>query len=308
MFKTNGLNRSRVFLTLRITYSDMIQKLLATLYGLSALTLPCLADESTTASHVDTHVTEPSFISPIKGKVISPFGSRGGHTHTGSDVKLKHGDTVLAACNGISTMAQTYFGYGKLIIIKHQGDCETYYSHLSKILIKKGDSIKCGQPIGLGGRTGRATTDHLHFEIRLSKKAVNAEKYIDFKDGVVLKSPVDKKNYSSPAATPTGIFIADRERPKQVSSNNNQVNESNGELPKELIIRSDNTVEAGMAGLVKNETLQPESSVSPGSVSVKTGDTLYSIAKSHGLTVQELQQINQLQGTIIRPGQTLKLQ
>ncbi|MGN1263262.1 MAG: M23 family metallopeptidase [Prevotella sp.] len=106
-------------------------------------------------------------------KVISPYGRRGGRSHTGVDLKTKPNDNILAAFDGIVTMSQTYHGYGKCIKIKHPNGIETLYSHNSKNLVKVGDIVKAGQVIALTGRTGRATTEHLHFECRINGNNFN---------------------------------------------------------------------------------------------------------------------------------------
>jgi LysM repeat protein len=122
------------------------------------------------------------FVIPFRGKVISKYGMRRGRMHTGTDIKLLQGDTVVAAYKGIVTRAQSYYGYGKLVVINHSHGLETYYSHLSSILVKAGDTISTGQVVGLGGRTGRATGTHLHFEIRENGKAYNPELVFDFEN------------------------------------------------------------------------------------------------------------------------------
>ena len=131
-------------------------------------------------------------ISPVKGKVISPFGYRGRHKHTGTDIKLQKGDTVRAALSGLVTMAAPYYGYGNLVIMKHTDKVETYYSHLSKCLVHEGDSVIAGEVVGLGGHSGRATTNHLHFEVRLNHTPQNAEKYFDFCNNTIKKPIVAK--------------------------------------------------------------------------------------------------------------------
>jgi murein DD-endopeptidase MepM/ murein hydrolase activator NlpD len=132
---------------------------------------------------VSGNVLLTGFMVPWKGRVISHFGARHGRMHTGTDVKLNLGDTVTAAYNGIVTKAKSYYGYGSLVVLQHGNNLETYYAHLSKILVKEGDIIRTGQPVGLGGRTGRATTEHLHFEIRENKKPYNAEWVFNFDTG-----------------------------------------------------------------------------------------------------------------------------
>jgi len=135
--------------------------------------------------------------SPVKGKVISPFGYRGRHKHTGTDIKLQKGDTVRAAFSGLVTKAAPYSGYGNLVILEHTNNIETYYSHLSKCIVQEKDSVVAGEVIGLGGHSGRATTNHLHFEIRFNHVPKNPENYFDFntntaKETVLAYTPVIK--------------------------------------------------------------------------------------------------------------------
>lgn len=105
---------------------------------------------------------------PLAGaKVISPYGRRGGRGHTGVDLKTFAGDDIVAAFDGEVTMSQPYSGYGNCIRIRHASGIETLYSHNKTNLVKVGDKVKAGQKIATTGRTGRATTEHLHFECRI---------------------------------------------------------------------------------------------------------------------------------------------
>ena len=96
-------------------------------------------------------------------RVISPYG--GARRHSGVDLKTKANDEIVAAFDGEVVASGPYYGYGNCIRIKHAYGLETLYSHQSKNFVKKGDKVKAGQVIGLTGRTGRATTEHLHFEM-----------------------------------------------------------------------------------------------------------------------------------------------
>jgi len=117
---------------------------------------------------------------PLPGaKVISPYGARGGRSHSGTDLKTKPNDNILAAFDGEVVFSGTYYGYGNLIRIKHANGLETYYSHNSKNLVKQGDHVKAGDVIALTGRTGRATTEHLHFETRINGQHVNSARFFD---------------------------------------------------------------------------------------------------------------------------------
>lgn len=121
-----------------------------------------------------------NFVPPVKGRILSKFGIRHGRMHTGTDIKLNSGDTVRCAFDGKVRLAKRFHGYGNLVLVRHNNGLETIYGHLKAIKVKVNDSIKAGDLIGLGGRTGRATCDHLHFETRLFGQAFDAGKYIDY--------------------------------------------------------------------------------------------------------------------------------
>lgn len=120
------------------------------------------------------------FFHPYKGKVISKYGPRSGRMHTGTDIKLHNGDSVYCAFDGKVRLARPFSGYGNMVLVRHNNGLETLYSHLKSIKVKVNDTIKAGDLIGLGGRSGRATTDHLHFETRLFGEPFDSNKYIDF--------------------------------------------------------------------------------------------------------------------------------
>lgn len=109
---------------------------------------------------------------PLPGaKVISPYGGK--RRHSGVDLKTKPHDKILAAFDGVVTRSGSFSGYGLCIVIKHDNGLETLYSHQSKNLVKAGERVKAGQVIGLTGRTGRATTEHLHLEVMYKGRRVN---------------------------------------------------------------------------------------------------------------------------------------
>lgn len=126
-------------------------------------------------------LTDEEWRYPLPGaKVLSPYGnSRPGHRHSGVDLKTKPKDKILAAFDGIVTMSQPFAGYGNCVIIRHTNGLETLYSHNVKNLVKVGEHVKAGQVIALTGRTGRATTEHLHFEVRVAGKHYNPNLVFD---------------------------------------------------------------------------------------------------------------------------------
>ncbi|PKP18661.1 MAG: hypothetical protein CVU05_13095 [Bacteroidetes bacterium HGW-Bacteroidetes-21] len=125
-------------------------------------------------------VLNQNFYPPFLGPVISNYGPRGKRIHTGIDIRLNLGDTVRAAFDGVVRISRVYSGYGKLVVLRHENGLETAYAHFSKLLVHPYDTVKAGQAIGLGGRTGRATCNHLHFETRLFGEPMNPNIFIDF--------------------------------------------------------------------------------------------------------------------------------
>ncbi len=120
-------------------------------------------------------------------KITDVFGYRPRRRrfHNGVDLKVQIGDTIYAAFSGkVRLTNYERRGYGKHIVIRHSNGLETIYGHLSKFLVKPDDVVEVGQPIGLGGNTGRSTGSHLHFETRFLGVAINPEEIFDFPNEV----------------------------------------------------------------------------------------------------------------------------
>ena len=124
------------------------------------------------------------FCMPTENRVVtSNFGARWGRQHKGIDVKVYIGDTIRAAFSGKVRMVKYEArGYGKYVVIRHGNGLETIYGHMSKHLVAEDEIVEAGQPIGLGGNTGRSTGSHLHFETRLCGVALNPALMFDFKN------------------------------------------------------------------------------------------------------------------------------
>jgi len=171
----------------------------------SANSLPNKND-TLTIMFIGSH--DHAYVHPVNGKIISKYGWRHGRMHTGTDVKLHLNDSVRCAFDGRVRMAKRSRGYGNLVLVRHNNGLETIYAHLNCIKVKVNDSIKAGDLIGLGGRTGRATTEHLHFETRLLGEPFDSNKYIDF-DTFSLRSDriyynnkrfeIDRNEFKKPA-------------------------------------------------------------------------------------------------------------
>lgn len=129
------------------------------------------------------------FCMPHPGMVTSTFKYRGKRFHYGIDVDLKTGDTLVAAFNGIVRYAEfNDGGFGNLVIIRHYNGLETYYAHLSELLVVANQEVNAGDVIGLGGNTGKSYGDHLHFEVRIYGNALDPEEIIDFENQTLKKN------------------------------------------------------------------------------------------------------------------------
>ena len=119
--------------------------------------------------------SEEDWCYPMKGgKVISSFGGK--RRHAGTDIKTKAGDPIYAAFEGKVVRSGTHYGYGLCIVIRHANGLETLYSHQKKNLVKVGDWVKAGDQIGIVGRTGRASTEHCHFEVKCNGRPFDSAK------------------------------------------------------------------------------------------------------------------------------------
>lgn len=145
---------------------------------------------------------------PKVGPINSKFGWRDGRMHKGIDINLNRGDAIVAAFDGMVRIAQAKGAFGNVIIIRHYNGLETVYAHLSKIKVKKGQVVKGGQLIGLGGNTGRSSGPHLHFEIRFKGQALNPSNIICFKENKILHdSLVIKKTRYGICAYPSNAKL-----------------------------------------------------------------------------------------------------
>ncbi len=128
------------------------------------------------------------FVMPIDTRQItSSYGYRHsfGRMHYGTDLKLSTGDTVRAAFSGkVRVKSYEPGGYGNYVVIRHPNGLETVYGHMSRSIVREGTVVRAGDPIGLGGSTGRSTGPHLHFEARFMGVPIDPSDLFDFQAGV----------------------------------------------------------------------------------------------------------------------------
>jgi murein DD-endopeptidase MepM/ murein hydrolase activator NlpD len=130
---------------------------------------------------------------PVEGRLTSSFGERvdpfngEGAFHSGIDISVPYGTPVHAASDGVVMLAENMSGYGRLIEIDHGHQVSTRYGHLSGFAITPGQHVHRGQVVGYVGTTGRVTSPHLHYEVRIQGVPVNPHKYLRITMGEYLR-------------------------------------------------------------------------------------------------------------------------
>ena len=206
--------------------------------------------------------------------------------HYGTDIKVYVGDTIRAAFSGkIRIVDYEGKGYGRYVIIRHPNGLETLYGHMSKQLVKEDQMVKAGEPIGLGGNTGRSKGSHLHFETRFLGKFINPERLFNFEmQDVKADYYVYRSNGSGSLMNASGVLAANEDGENIVSDKE----EESREFQQQKIAE---------------QKAKPRTS----NYKVKKGDTLSSIAKKYNTSVKELCRLNGLtQKSTLRIGQILK--
>lgn len=122
----------------------------------------------------------PNFVWPVRGKVISMYGAKGGGLQNdGINIAAPKGTPVTSAADGIiAYVGDDLKSYGNLILIRHSGGLITAYAHMASVTVKKGMPVRKGQPIGSVGSSGTVATSQLHFEIRQGAKTYDPKQYL----------------------------------------------------------------------------------------------------------------------------------
>lgn len=207
---------------------------------------------------------------PHNGYITSNYGWRRRRMHRGIDIKVQTGDTIRAAFDGkIRLTKYERRGYGYYVIIRHDNGLETIYGHLSKFLVKPDQEVVAGEPIALGGNTGRSTGSHLHFETRYLGMDINPNAIFDFNNKTI---KVNQFSFSPKLLASKG--------PSAIHVNGTKYGYNNGK--------------SGGSGTATYR--------------VRKGDTLSRIAQRNGTTVNRLCNLNGIKKTsTLRPGQVLRL-
>lgn len=256
-----------------------------------------------------TKIDLRGFAMPTPSRQLnSPFGQRWGRLHAGLDIKVYVGDTICAAFDGkVRIVDFNANGYGNYVVIRHPNGLETLYGHMSKHLVKANQIVHAGEPIGLGGDTGRSFGSHLHFETRLCGTPINPALMFDFPhQDVTSDFFVTTTSYGTPkgsaVAVTTSRIASDNERAANVAVAEEPV----AETAKNAVAKT-SVVVAPKVNNKASKKQQKQPKQQQKSYTVKSGDSLTAIARRNGTTVDQLCKKNGIKkDATIRPGQTLK--
>ena len=278
-----------------------------------------------------------SFVCPVgkRLKVNSDYGIRRRWMHRGIDLDLNMGDTVRAAFSGkVRIRNFERGGYGNYLVIRHPNGLETVYGHLSGFLVGENQIVLAGQPIGLGGSTGRSTGPHLHFETRFLGEAFNPHEIIDFTNGTprrdfyVIRKSTFRRNVNVYTSTSERIVYHRVRRGESIAMIARKHRISVAELCRLNGLRSKSRLRVGQTlrcGKMyittpkRTVTTDDESVASTTTTAgertvvrpaayhqVEGEETLMSIALQHGTTVDALCKLNNIRPTTpLKQGQSI---
>lgn len=226
-----------------------------------------------------------NFVMPTPSRnITSRYGYRSQfrRNHYGLDVKVYTGDTIVSAWDGkVRVVRYEPSGWGRYVVIRHPNGLETLYAHMSKQLVEENQVVKAGEPIGLGGNTGRSTGSHLHLECRLLGEPINPELLFDF-----------------PSQDMTGDYY--------IWHNTNSRRSLNGIAAEEAERQAEE--DARLLASAGGETQPVQKTIDrTRHHKVKKGETPSSIARKVGVSVDQLLRSNGLtRKSKLHPGQLLK--
>lgn len=115
---------------------------------------------------------------PVQGRITSYYGARWGSFHHGIDIGLPYGTPIRASRGGTVSFAGWRGNYGILVVVEHGSSTTTWYAHMSRTVVSRGQWVERGQVLGYVGTTGRSTGPHLHFEVRINGESRNPLNYL----------------------------------------------------------------------------------------------------------------------------------
>lgn len=243
---------------------------------------------------------------PHRMVVTSRYGWRDGQLHRGIDIDLVTGDEVYAMLDGKVRYVRSHAGHGKTVVIRHKNGLETIYAHLSKQLVEENQIVKKGEVIGKGGTTGNARGSHLHLEVRYEGVTINPEYFFDFEKGQEIMA---RESWVTNEVTDPRRFSSFKKASLSVERELKQ--EEPVVLEVEVPVEAQKTQESEpvTTALPSGELASTALETEPGGpYTIRYGDTLYSLARKHHTTVEEICRVNGIRDSFkIQVGQEILL-
>ncbi len=291
----------------------------------SSVTLP--EHKKMTMDDMTIALTQQNAHYPADGHVTSPYGWRHGRMHSGLDIKAQTGDNIYAFSDGVVRFAKYNGAYGNCIVIHHFNGLETLYGHSSRLLVKPNDVVRAGDVIAYAGNTGRSTGSHLHFEVRVSGQCVDPNLFVDAKEreidnrnvyltmrgGLIYGSNIDdetKREAEFLALSSVRYYtVKSGDILSRIAARNNttvtKICQMNGILSRSILrigqrLKVKDGVEpakkatSNTTAVAKSESVAPSKNTTTGYYTIKSGDTLSSIASRNGTTVSKICALNNI--------------
>lgn len=261
---------------------DYIRRLL--IAGLMALcvTLLFLGGKHSQASMNISQETA-DWIWPADGMITDTYGTRKG-SHKGIDIASSLGTPVYSVDGGVVTKSYYSGSYGHVIFVKHQNNIETVYAHLKARFVNAGDAVTAGQQLGEMGSTGDSSGVHLHFEVHLNEWTV------------------DKRNAVNPVLA-LGEVKVGQEVAVQKREEDSSVLETVAKT--RLYEGHEKTYQASEE--LESVVLSAEKVESNITHTVKSGETLSSIAAQYNISINAIKSANHLTSDTIVVNQKLTI-
>ena len=232
--------------------------------------------------------TLDSYTCPYVTHPRSLYGYRHGRRHQGIDLPYSTGTPVPVAFDGRVRISDYVGGYGNLVVVRHANGLETFYGHLSKRNVEAGDWVSSGDIIGLGGSTGRSTGPHLHFETRYIGAAFDPSWLIDFETGTLRHRLLKIRSWYF---NPNQRYVQSIDDEDEIF----RTDEEDRLLAEEQAKKEAAARAAAEAAAMRYHT-------------VRSGDTLSSIARKYHTSVKELCRLNNIkETTILQVGKRLRV-
>lgn len=229
-----------------------------------------------------------SYVCPNVTNPRSLFGYRRGRRHQGIDLPYPSGTPVPATFDGKVRISAYVGGYGNLVVIRHANGLETFYGHLSRRDVEAGDWVSAGDIIGLGGSTGRSTGPHLHFETRYRGAAFDPAWLIDFETGTLRHRLLKIRSWYF---NPNQRYVQNVDDEDEIF----RTDEEDRLLAEEQAKKEAAARAAAEAAAMRYHT-------------VRNGDTLSSIARRYGTSVNRICQLNGIKKTtVLKVGRRLRV-